>query len=127
MKRQGLQKLVCVECDARCYMTLSTVRAGLPACACGGGFTPEDLELAMEILPADRLEANPAYREYVRQASSVMHGQASHVQRGRKVRQPEQVAFERLEAERRASARARRLSGLVQFKAAATAAADIPF
>jgi hypothetical protein len=129
MTRQGLKRLGCVDdCGCIAYMTLAQLeRFGMPACPCGAGMVPESLEVAAAVMPREQLEQLPAWREHEREASRVHHGQASHIQRGRSVRDASLVAAERLEAARRHEAHARRLSGLVQFKQAAQVAADMPF
>jgi hypothetical protein len=88
---------------------------------------PEDLEVAALVMPRGELEEVPAWREYVRECSSVLHGQASHVQRGRQVRPAEMVAAERVARQAKHAARERRLSGLVQFTQVAESAAAMPF
>lgn len=107
-KRRGLRKLEC-ECGASVYITWAQAEQhGLPVCGCGGRFMPEDLELA-GALGVD----SPVMDEYHAALSSVMHGQASHIQRGRTVRQPEEIAAERVERSRKDRARAARLAALL--------------
>lgn len=128
MKRTGLKRLECLEqCGCAAYMTLAQLeRHGMPSCPCGSRMVPEDLEVAAAVLERSDLETVPAYREFVRECESLTIGQRSHQQRGRKVSQTEAVATERVAKAAQQSARARRLSGLVQFNQAATAAA-MPF
>jgi hypothetical protein len=98
-KRSGLHKLEC-DCGAYVYATVAMLeRHGLPACPCGSRFLPDRVELA-ELLGVDC----PAVTEYRAELSSVMHGQASHGIRGRKLRPAELVAFERVERRRRGRA-----------------------
>lgn len=108
-KRSGLHRLECSGCGAYVYGTVANLeRHGMPVCGCGGGFMPERLELAMLL----GLEDAPVVVEYERELSSVIHGQASHVQRGRSVRVPEAVAAERVERDRRERGRAHVLAAL---------------
>lgn len=113
LKRTGLHRAGCEhDCGAYIYATVSSLeRHGCPLCACGGRFVPDHPDLAAAILP-DALDAHPAVIAYRRELSSVLHGQAPSVARGRQVRPAEEIAGERVERERRELARARQLSGL---------------
>lgn len=125
--RRGLQKLACDACGTSVYATWSAVENG-PRPVCGGclePFIPEHPELAAAVCSPAELESHPWHVEFRRQASSVMHGQASHVQRGRAVRSPDVIAWERVERARREAAREAQLAPL-QARAAA-AAEEIPF
>jgi hypothetical protein len=107
-RRAGLHKLEC-DCGAYVYATVAMLeRHGLPACPCGARFMPDRVELA-ELLGVDC----PAVAEYHAELSSVMHGQASHGLRGRKLRPAELVAFERVEQRRRERALTNRLAALM--------------
>ena len=107
-KRSGLHKLEC-DCGAYVYATVAMLqRHGLPACPCGSRFLPDRVELA-ELLGVDC----PAVAEYHRELTSVMHGQASHGMRGRKLRPAESIAADRVEQRRRERALSDRLSALL--------------
>lgn len=107
--RQGLHRLEC-DCGAYVYATVSGLEThGIPQCECGARFTPERVELAMLL----GLEDAPAVVEYQRVLSSVMRGQA-RVGRGNGTDyRPEPVALARVESERRALARQRRVSAIL--------------
>lgn len=145
MSRGGLKRLACPNgCPSLggrpfgAYMTVAQIEHGMrPVCpGCGAACIPEDPEL-WGLVPFEELQRSVAFAEYGRRVSDALHGQASHVQRGRPVRPAETVALEgtakrpgilrELERERHA----RRLSGLRQYaavSAAASAAAEsIPF
>lgn len=108
-KRSGLHRLECPACPGYTYATVAMLETvGIPACACGAAFTPDRLELC-ELLG---LEDAPAVLEFSSACHSIAHGQASHVARGRKVRAVEAVALERVESNRAAAARQRRLNAL---------------
>lgn len=111
-KRGGLHRLVCPCCPTYGYYTVAMLEdAGLPVCwreGCGETLQPERLELALLIGADDA----PVMRAYASKVNSVMHGQASHVQRGRDVESPEWRALEAISAEQRKISRARRLSAL---------------
>ena len=115
MTRQGLKRLECPEgCGPILYATLAQLeRYGLPNGPCGHRMVPEDLEVAAHILDRSELASPPAWREFEREASSILHGQASHVQRGRDVMPAETLAAQRVRDATRAVAHARRISGLV--------------
>src|SRR4051812_41113968 len=102
-----------VECDHGCGMIARVSRSamlrGLMACPCGGSMVPAALEDAMALhaaglLSADQLAVHGEYMEWQRQLSSIAHGQASHGLRGRTVRPAEELAHQRLMADRRAEA-----------------------
>lgn len=106
--RRGLRRLECADCGAVIYLTFAQAeRFGLPTCACGGSFAPDDLELAVA-LGLD----SPAVAEYERELSRVLHGQASHGLRGRELRPAESIAAERVECARRELAAQNRLNAL---------------
>lgn len=93
------------------------IARGLPGCCCGGLLVPaalEDAFLAAESghLSDDQLAAHPEHDEWRKSLSSIMHGQASHIGRGRDVQQPEGLAWARLLVNRQAEARAARLRAL---------------
>lgn len=67
---------------------------------------------AAGLLTAAQLEEHGEYGDWQRQLSSIAHGQASHGIRGRKVRQPEELAHERILRDRRAAAVECQLSAL---------------
>lgn len=107
-KRTGLHRLEC-DCGAYVYGTVAQLESvGMPRCACGDTFHPDRLELALLL----GLEDAPVMAEYNRARGSIMHGQASHGRRGRELRSVEDIAFERLERNRAATARKRRLAAL---------------
>lgn len=119
-KRSGLHKLEC-PCGAYVYATVAMLeRHGLPACPCGERFQPEHAELAGLLgVDCDALD------EYRRELSSILHGQAAHVQRGRAVQPAEHLAAQRVEARRRDRAYRNRLMAL---QCTAVAESDtIPF
>lgn len=120
--RRGLQRLSC-GCGASVWQTWAAVERGpRPVCGCGTRFVPDDLELAAAVCDTAELDAHEWHGEYARQLSSVLHGQASHVQRGNNVRGVEAVAYERVQKARRAAAKQSQLSGLRR-----PAADPIPF
>lgn len=124
---QRMRKLECEAgegCGAIVYASRAQIRRGLYGCACGGRLIPMDPDDAALVLEPGELDAHPAVMEYRRALSSVMHGQASHGIRGRQLRPAEAVALERVEQDRRAAARARRLAAI---QPAAPAADPIPF
>lgn len=129
MTRQGLKRTACEhQCGCIAYMTLAQLeRFGLPGCPCGARLVPEDLEVAAAVMGRDAVETLPVWEEFVREASSVEHGQMSHIRRGRQVRDSSAVADDRLAQRRKSEAHARRLSGLRQFAQAAQVAAEMPF
>jgi hypothetical protein len=127
-KRAGLHKLECPMCDGYTYGTVANLeemmrRHGrLPSCACGDTFQPTELELAM-ILGAS--ESRPMVN-YLRECNSVAKGQAAHGRAGRVLkRTPEEVAAERVEAERRSHAVYRQLAAILPVPVSASEA--IPF
>lgn len=127
MKRSGLKRLTCTDaCGFSPWASVAQLeRYPAAVCACGGRLVPDDLELAVAVLPAEVLALHPGFIEYQRQRGSVQHGQASHIQRGcQNLRNPEAVALERVQADQRAERAQRRLSGLVQFNQPAQA---LPF
>ena len=111
-KRAGLHRLECPDCPSYGYFTVAMLeRAGqLPTCfasGCGAAMVPTELELAM--LLGVECEATDAYWA---ELNSVEHGQAPHGVRGRKLRDPQLIAAERVSARRRERARANRLQAL---------------
>lgn len=108
MSRRGVHRLEC-GCGATLYSTVPNLeRHGIPACACGGTFAPESVELAEALGVRDCA----AVAEYVAELRKVQHGQAPHGLKGRALRPAESVAFERVERRRRELARERRLMAL---------------
>jgi len=117
-KRQGLHRLECSSCDGYAYSTVAQLESvGMPSCACGAPFVPDRLELAQLLGATDA----PCVLEYEQACGSIAHGQASHVARGRRVRDVTDVALERVERNRAAAARKRRLGAI------APAAEPLPF
>lgn len=107
--RRGLHKLECAGCESYVYATVASLeRHGIPSCACGAEYVPDRLELAGLL----GVQA-PVLDEYRRELSSVLHGQASHGQRGRRLRPAEEVAAQRVESRRRDRARSNRLGALL--------------
>lgn len=108
-KRSGLHRLECV-CGAYTYSTVACLEGhGVPSCGCGEQFAPDEVELAFLL----GLEDAPSVAEYRAELSSVMHGQASHGQRGRQLRPAESVAAERVSTRRRERARSNRLRAIM--------------
>lgn len=106
-KRRGLRRVECESCAAAVYLTFAQAELhGLPRCACGGAFTPDDVELAMAL----GLEDAPVVVEYRRKLSSVMHGQAWTGNYG--VQAPDNAAHAYVERNRRERARSNRLGAL---------------
>jgi hypothetical protein len=106
--RRGLRRLECADCTASIYASFSQLEQhGIPTCACGGRFVPDDLELALAL----GVDA-PAVAEYERELSRILHGQASHGLRGRELRPAESIAAERVERSRRELAAQNRLNAL---------------
>jgi hypothetical protein len=130
MRRTGLHRLSCWDCDISLYQTIPQLERGeMPrSCwACGGTISPDRLEVASLIMDADILEDHPMMRAYRRELDRVMHGQSSHGIRGRKLRPADEIALERiLKAEGEVS-RERKLSGLKQVSRAREEADAIPF
>jgi hypothetical protein len=122
-KRAGLHKLECPMCPAYVYATVAGLEAnGQPLCSCGETFQPTELDLAM-ILGAS--ESRPMVN-YMRECNSVAKGQAAHGRAGRTLkRTPEEVAAERVEAERRSHAVYRQLAAILPVPVSASEA--IPF
>lgn len=107
--RRGLHRLECAGCESYVYATVSSLeRHGIPSCACGSEYMPDELELAGLL----GVEA-PVLDEYRRELSSVLHGQASHGMRGRVLRDPSMIAAQRVESRRRERARSNRLGALL--------------
>lgn len=116
-----LRKLSCAECGYLVRCSRAMIERGLPGCCCGGVLVPatfEDAQLAHAAghLSDDQLAAHPEWSEYQRQLSSILHGQASHVQRGRATQQPEGLAWARLLLERQQDARAAQLAALADHQ-----------
>jgi hypothetical protein len=108
-KRGGTHKLECAGCDNYVYATVAALeRHGLPLCGCGRRFEPVEAELCLEL----DLRDTWVFRVFTQEASRTLQGQASHVQRGRSVRNPEQVALDRMAKERAESARVRRITAI---------------
>lgn len=133
-----------LECDSGCGYIVRVSRAamlrGLPTCGarledgsrCGGTLWPSTLEdaeacLAAGVLSSGDLAVHPERCEYTRQLSSILHGQAAHVQRGRKTRQPEALAHERLVRDRIDLSRAAQLAALAQYRPGARPVEPMPF
>jgi hypothetical protein len=112
---------------------------GLMACACGEPMIPAALEDAVAcadlgLLTAEQLEQHDEYRAYQRETASVMHGQAPHVQRGvqslKGLRDPADIAYGRVLADRADQAKRNQLDALRDFNprlAGAAACEPIPF
>src|SRR4051812_10825823 len=108
MTRRGVHRLEC-GCGAVIYSTVPNLeRHGLPACPCGRPFVPESVELAEHLGVSDC----DAVREFQAEMARVWHGQAPHAHKGRDMRDPSAIAFERVESRRREMARNRRLAAL---------------
>jgi len=112
-KRSGLHRLECEACDGYAYATVACLeRHGLPSCGCGAQLVPDRLELAM-LLDVDC----PAREEYERELNSIAHGQAgpgrSARNMGRRLRDPSEIALERVEQRRRERALSNRLGALL--------------
>lgn len=105
--RTGLHRLDCDRCSAYVYATVASLEThGFPLCACTGTFQPQRLELALMLGCDD----SPVMLAYVSKTSSVAHGQAWTGRTG--LAQPEQRAFEQIDADQRAASRARRIAAL---------------
>lgn len=79
-----------------------------------------------------QLAEHPEHAVYTAGVAGALHGQASHVQRGRQstgnLRDPAAIAFERLLRDRRASAVRAQLDALKPYQRSADAAEEpIPF
>lgn len=121
LKRTGLHRLDCEQqCGAYVYATVAQLEQhGMPFCSCGARFIPDRPELALHVLPADdtyRLDVEAALTTAIsRSARGQMRSTgAGHAIRsmGREQAAPELLAAARLEEQRAADARRRRLSGL---------------
>lgn len=109
-KRAGLHRLECPMCPGYAYGTVANLElVGLPVCSCGETLQPTELELALIL---DARESRP-FVEYERECNRVAKGQAPHYARGRELRSPEEVAAERVEANRVAAAVFNQMAGLL--------------
>ena len=112
--RAGYHRLDCDDgCGFYAYGTVAALEAhGLPRCPCGAGLVPDRLELA-ELLDVDC----PARDEYERELNRISHGQAGPGRalrsQGRRLRDPSELALERVERRRLEAGRDRVLSALL--------------
>lgn len=110
-KRRGLQKASCHACDAAIYLTWAQAEQhGMPTCACGEPFEPDDYELALAL----GLDDAASLEEYRRAVSSAMRGQAGHAHKwgNEHMRSVDEIADQRVSKDRRERARTARLNAI---------------
>lgn len=135
MKRTGLKRIACTSCGLSAYQTVAQLERGdMPVSCwkCGGRFLPEDWEVLghlynLGLVDDEAYSSHPMAQAWQFEVERVAKGQAPHVAKQRVLKPAEAVAEDRVLKAFEADRRARQLAGLVQFSAAAQAAADMPF
>jgi hypothetical protein len=136
-RRSGLHRVACtgLGCTVSAYQTIAQMKRGeMPSVCwlCGELMAPENWQLAGELYEAgvlsdDAMSAHPVTQAWQLEVEKVAKGQAPHVAKQRVMRSPEAVAEDRVLKAFSAERKSRQLAGLVQFSAAAQAAAEMPF
>lgn len=139
---QRMRKLECDRdgCPNIAYQSRAAIARGLMSCPCGGTLIPATLEDAALVLPPEELAQHPEAIAYEQQRVSIEHGRAPAAHdfgeelrlRHAKSRDArltvEELAAQRIAAERRERARAARLNALAAHVAPVAAVPDpIPF